>query len=265
MNILGIPLSFSPGARKTRTGVLVFFATGSLALTACGGSNSTAPDQAASESTSASASASQTAHESASASATATDSTGEAPAENFSGSEALAKANEVDANSEEVKTTEQLYTDIQGALANIEPVTTPTTGNTGEDVVSDTENMQAQEQVASEQYVSAETTAKLEEAAIDSALDQYLATATEYALSGWHVEGSSTVVGSPRVAEGEYKGQAAKIMEVCLDSSQVKVVDAAGNTMSSNQTPRSLNIFTLIEDNGTWKIASHDFPNNADC
>lgn len=265
MNILGIPLSFLPDARKTRTGVLVFFATGSLALTACGGSSNNAPDQTASESTSASASTSQTAHESASASATAADSTAEAPAENFSGSEALANASEVDANSEEVKTAEQLYTDIQGALANIEPVTTPATSNSGEDVVSDTENVQAQEQAASDQYVSDETTAQLEEAAIDSALDQYLATATEYALSGWHVEGSSTVVGTPRVAEGEYRGQAAKIMEVCLDSSQVKVVDASGNTMSSNQSPRSLNIFTLIEDNGTWKIASHDFPNNADC
>lgn len=251
MKQLGTPLSAALRAPSLRTGVLALCASATLALAACGSSTE---NGAASESTSSSA-----------ATAEATNSTGETLTENFAGSEALAEASEAAVDSEEVQTTEQLYTDIQGALGGIEPATGSSDANsTGEEISSDTESVQANEN-AVESYVSAETTAQLEAAATGTALDQYLATATEYAQSGWHVEGTSTVVGTPRIADGEYNGQAAKIMEVCLDSSGVKVVDAAGNTVSSNQFPRSLNIFTLVEHNGEWKIASHDFPNNADC
>ena len=251
MKRLGIPLSSALRAPSRRVGVLALCASTTLALAACGSSTE---NGAASESASSSA-----------ATAEATNSTGETLTENFAGSEALAEASEAAVDSEEVQTTEQLYTDIQGALGGIEPATGSSDANsTGEEISSDTESVQANEN-AVESYVSAETTAQLEAAATGTALDQYLATATEYAQSGWHVEGTSTVVGTPRIADGEYNGQAAKIMEVCLDSSGVKVVDAAGNTVSSNQFPRSLNIFTLVEHNGEWKIASHDFPNNADC
>ena len=253
MKQLGTPLSAALRAPSLRTGVLALCASATLALAACGSSDSNA---SSSESASSSASA---------AAATATNSAGETLTENFAGSEALAEANKAAVDTEEVQTTEQLYTDIQGALGGIEPATGSSDANsTGEEISSDTESVQANEN-AVESYVSAETTAQLEAAATGTALDQYLATATEYAQSGWHVEGTSTVVGTPRIADGEYNGQAAKIMEVCLDSSGVKVVDAAGNTVSSNQFPRSLNIFTLVENNGEWKIASHDFPNNADC
>lgn len=253
MKRLGIPLSSALRAPSLRTGVLALCTSATLALAACGSSDSGATDSA-----SASGSASN-------AAATATNSAGETLTENFAGSEALAEASEAAVDTEEVQTTEKLYTDIQGALSGIEPAAASGDANsTGEDISSDTENVQANEN-AVESYISAETTAQLEAAATGTALDQYLATATEYAQSGWHVEGASTVVGTPRIADGEYNGQAAKIMEVCLDSSGVKVVDATGNTVSSNQFPRSLNIFTLVENNGEWKIASHDFPNNADC
>ncbi|WP_237236557.1 hypothetical protein [Rothia nasimurium] len=253
MKQLGTPLSAALRAPSLRTGVLALCASATLALAACGSSDSNA---SSSESASSSASA---------AAATATNSAGETLTENFAGSEALAEASEAAVDTEEVQTTEQLYTDIQGALGGIEPATGSSDANsTGEEISSDTESVQANEN-AVESYISAETTAQLEAAATGTALDQYLATATEYAQSGWHVEGTSAVVGTPRIADGEYNGQAAKIMEVCLDSSQVKVLDSNGNAMNSSQFTRSLNIFTLVEDNGAWKIASHDFPNNADC
>lgn len=252
MKQLGTPLSAALRAPSLRTGVLALCASATLALAACGSSDSNA-------------SSSESASSSASAAATATNSAGETLTENFAGSEALAEASEAAVDTEEVQTTEQLYTAIQGALGGIEPATGSSDANsTGEEISSDTESVQANEN-AVDSYVSAETTAQLEAAATGTALDQYLATATEYALAGWHVEGTSTVVGTPRIADGEYNGQAAKIMEVCLDSSGVKVVDATGNTVSSDQFTRSLNIFTLVENNGEWKIASHDFPNNADC
>lgn len=251
MKRLGIPLSSALRAPSLRTGVLALCASATLALAACG---SSAENEAASESAS-----------STTTTAEATNSAGETLTENFAGSEALAEASKAAVDTEEVQTAEQLYSDVQGALAGIEPASTSESQeDTSSDIAGDTESVQANEN-AVESYVSAETTSQLEAAATGTALDQYLATATEYALAGWHVEGTSTVVGTPRIADGDYNGQAAKILEVCLDSSQVKVLDANGNAMNSSQFTRSLNIFTLVEDNGAWKIASHDFPNNADC
>lgn len=251
MKRLGTPLSSALRAPSLRTGILALCASTTLALAACGSSDS---GNASSSGTSSSASV-----------AASTNSAGETLTENFVGSEALAQASEAAVDTEEVQTTEQLYSDVQGALAGIEPASTSTTAeDTSEEITGDTENVQATEN-AVESYVSTETTSQLEAAATGTALDQYLATATEYALAGWHVEGTSTVVGTPRIADGDYTGQPAKILEVCLDSSQVKVLDANGNTVSAPQFTRSLNIFTLVEENGAWKIASHDFPNNADC
>ena len=251
MKRLGTPLSFSLPASRLRAGVLALCASATLALAACGSSDS---GSAVSSSASSSASA-----------AASTNSAGETLTENFAGSEALAQASEAAVDTEEVQTAEQLYSDVQGALAGIQPASTSVSQeDTSNDIAGDTESVQANEN-AVESYVSAETTSQLEAAATGTALDQYLATATEYALAGWHVEGTSTVVGTPRIADGDYQGQAAKILEVCLDSSQVKVLDTQGNTMNAPQFTRSLNIFTLVEDNGAWKIASHDFPNNADC
>ena len=64
--------------------------------------------------------------------------------------------------------------------------------------------------------------------------------------------------------EGTYQGKRARFVEVCLDSSQVKTKDSSGRELQSGGK-RALNIYTLVESDGTWKIAQHDFPNNPDC
>ncbi|MFW0110899.1 hypothetical protein [Rothia sp. CCM 9416] len=186
----------------------------------------------------------------------------EALPENNQAASALAQATEAKSDADEVKKTEELYNQVEETLSKVPPLDVP-----GAEELSP-EGSTAQDDKALAEpssYVSPETMSQLETITTGSALDQYIATATEYAMSGWHVEGSSKVIGTPKIADGEYQGQKAKILEVCLDSSQVKVFDSSGNLMNSAQATRSLNIFTLIEDKGTWKIASQDFPNNADC
>ncbi|MFW0182933.1 hypothetical protein ACN082_05440 [Rothia sp. CCM 9417] len=186
----------------------------------------------------------------------------EALPENNQAASALAQATEAKSDADEVKKTEELYNQVEEALSKVPPLDV-----SGAEELSP-EGSTAQDDKALAEpssYVSPETMSQLEAMTTGSALDQYIATATEYAMSGWHVEGSSKVIGTPKIADGEYQGQKAKILEVCLDSSQVKVFDSSGNLMNSAQATRSLNIFTLIEDKGTWKIASQDFPNNADC
>jgi len=64
----------------------------------------------------------------------------------------------------------------------------------------------------------------------------------------------------------EYKGQPARLLEVCMDSSSVKIYDENNQPVKDDSSPkRSLNIYTLVQVNGQWKIATHDFPNNPDC
>jgi len=114
------------------------------------------------------------------------------------------------------------------------------------------------------QLVDEATMNSINKVAVDNAAEEYVASAAEYAQNGWHYEGTSTVVGSPKVAEGTYQGKRARFVEVCLDSSQVKTKDSAGRELQ-NGGKRALNIYTLVESDGTWKIAQHDFPNNPDC
>ncbi|MDO4898064.1 MAG: hypothetical protein Q3965_02040 [Rothia sp. (in: high G+C Gram-positive bacteria)] len=249
------------------TGIL-----GVTVLTACGGSadSSAGADQQASQTASSATQTAGTESQTAnSASPTASpehtaDSTQsadqEALSENFAAADSLATAQEVSLDSPDVQTVQERYGDVQKVLADIEPLATPEApGDT------DSENAEEEQNDETPQYVSDESVARLEAVATDSALDQYIATATEYAMNGWRVEGAPAVVGTPKVADGEYKSQQAKILEVCLDSSEVKVLDPKGKQINSSQSTRSLNIFTLIENNGEWKIASQDFPNNADC
>lgn len=287
MNIRGIltPVSGGP-ARPSRWLALGLLSV--LALSACGGpsdlSSSTA-DASASASSSSSASASSDAAASASAegqesgisdqsqSAEAQESsnaesegeqaTDEAPAdltENGQAAEALANAEEIKLDAEEVKTTENLLGNVQDVLSSVQaqPEAPLLDGNA--------DTLEGEQSVTNpSDYLSDEVEAKLKESTTGSAFDQYVNAALEYSLNGWKTSGKPKVVGTPKMSEGTYNGQDAKFLEVCLDASDVKVEDGAGNVLTNNQHARSLNIFTLVQDGGSWKIASHDFPNNADC
>lgn len=269
MNKLGIPISFSPAISPFRTIALTVTLAASLGLAACG---STASDENGnSGSASPSASSTQVSGSAAQATGGASDSprvpstpssSEEALPENNPVASALAQATETKPDTAEVKTAEQLYNQVQDTLAKVQPGGTAT-----EELAPDGSTAQEDGTASADpsSRVSTATISQLEAITTGSALDQYIASAAEYAMNGWHVEGSSKVVGTPKIADGQYNGQAAKILEVCLDSSQVKVLNSSGTQVNSGQATRSLNIFTLIEDNGEWKIASHDFPNNADC
>lgn len=258
----GLTLPFFTSSSRT-----VFLTIGALVpliLTGCSGAgqeNSPAESEpakaSASPTTSASAAPKDSAEESQDASSTE---------ENFVGSKELADAQEVPLDAAEVQITEKLYTEVQRVLSSIEAVDVNTSDQASPNTMDEgAENTDVDEEIDPYKYVSEATVDELKKTTTGSALDQYVATATEYAMSGWRVEGTSQVVGNPRLTDGEYEGQPAKLLEVCLDSSDVKVVNVAGTQMNPAGQPRSLNIFTLIEDHGAWKIASQDFPNNADC
>ncbi|MDO4917561.1 MAG: hypothetical protein Q3974_08090 [Rothia sp. (in: high G+C Gram-positive bacteria)] len=180
--------------------------------------------------------------------------------ENFAGADKLASAKTVDTSQEQVKKTQELYSSYEGVLANVGAIDRP--GSTEEkDKANSGENTDMPSKT-----IDDATQKKIDDVSTGSARDEFSSMALEYATAGKKLEGESTIIGQPKLADTQYSGQPAKILEVCIDSSKVKVKDSAGNDLLDSHAPkRSLNVFTLVEDNGSWKIASHDFPNNPDC
>lgn len=180
--------------------------------------------------------------------------------ENFAGADKLASAKTVDTSQEHVKKTQELYSSYEDVLANVGTMDRP--GSTDEkDKAKSGESTDTPSKTIDEA-----TQKKIDAVSTGSAKDEFASAALEYATADKKQEGKSTIIGQPKIVDTQYDGQPAKILEVCIDSSKVKVKDSAGNDLLDSHAPkRSLNVFTLVEDNGSWKIASHDFPNNPDC
>ena len=231
-------------------------------------SSSASPRVSDQGTTEASAEASSSASTEASAEAKneATSSDGQKLEEVYAGSEEMKNASSVAVDSEEVKKTAELVNSFETILTKVKvaPSAAPSPENTAEPTSDEEVERQNVEQARA--VLDDETIRSIEAVAVDSAAAEFAVQASEYALAGWHYEGSSTVVGTPRMAETQYKGQPARMLEVCMDSSSVKIYDENNQPVKDDNSPkRSLNIYTLVQVDGQWKIATHDFPNNADC
>ena len=247
-----------PKQRRAATGLLLSLSL-IVPLAAC---SQPSDQQTASPGSSASASSSFSASSASSASSapsseTATSSESaqaEVPAqdENYPQAEQLKDAKTVSTDAAEVKEVNGLVNSYEQTMSSV-----PSAPEGSADTASSDSGQPRQ-------LVDEATMDSINKVAVDNAAEEYAASAAEYAQNGWHYEGTSTVVGSPKVAEGTYQGKRARFVEVCLDSSQVKTKDSAGRELQSGGK-RTLNIYTLVESDGTWKIAQHDFPNNPDC
>lgn len=231
-------------------------------------SSSASPRVSNQGTTEASAEASSSASTEASAEAKdeATSSDGQKLEEVYTGSEEMKNASSVAVDSEEVKKTTELVNSYENILTKVKaaPSAAPSPEKAAEPTSDEEVERQNVEQARA--VLDDETIRSIEAVAVDSAAAEFAVQASEYALAGWHYEGSSTVVGTPRMAETQYKGQPARMLEVCMDSSSVKIYDENNQPVKDDNSPkRSLNIYTLVQVDGQWKIATHDFPNNADC
>ena len=184
----------------------------------------------------------------------------------YIGSEEMKNASSAAVDSEEVKKITELVNSYENILTKVKaaPSAAPSPENAAEPTSN--EEVERQNVKQARAVLDDETIRSIEAVAVDSAAAEFAVQASEYALAGWHYDGSSTVVGTPRMAETQYKGQPAHMLEVCMDSSSVKIYDENNQPVKDDNSPkRSLNIYTLVQVDGQWKIATHDFPNNADC
>ena len=212
------------------------------------------------------ASSSASAEASAEAKNEATSSDGQKLEEIYTGAAEMKNASSVPVDSEEVKKTTELVNSFETILTKVKAA--PSAEASPERTADPSSDEEAEQQNVerARAVLDDETIRSIEAVAVDSAAAEFAVQASEYALAGWHYEGSSTVVGTPRMAETQYKGQPARILEVCMDSSSVKIYDENNQPVKDDDSPkRSLNIYTLVQVDGQWKIATHDFPNNPDC
>nr|WP_294631575.1 hypothetical protein [uncultured Rothia sp.] len=178
----------------------------------------------------------------------------------------MKNASSVPVDAEEVKKTTELVNSFEAILTKVKAA--PSAEASPERTADPSSDEEAEQQNVerARAVLDDETIRSIEAVAVDSAAAEFAVQASEYALAGWHYEGSSTVVGTPRMTETQYKGQPARMLEVCMDSSSVKIYDENNQPVKDDNSPkRSLNIYTLVQVDGQWKIATHDFPNNPDC
>lgn len=196
----------------------------------------------------------------------ATSSDGQKLEEIYTGAEEMKNASSVPVDTEEVKKTTELVNSFETILTKVKAA--PSAEASPERTADPSSDEEAEQQNVEQAraVLDDETIRSIEAVAVDSAAAEFAVQASEYALAGWHYEGSSTVVGTPRMTETQYKGQPARMLEVCMDSSSVKIYDENNQPVKDDNSPkRSLNIYTLVQVDGQWKIATHDFPNNPDC
>ena len=286
---------FKQPSRSRLLGTLGTVAVSALVLSACATEN---PSSDSSSSASASASVSASAHASSNKSSAAspqvseqgtaeasakasseasaeakdgakseaTSSDGQKLEEIYTGAEEMKNASSAPVDAEEVKKTTELVNSFEAILTKVKAA--PSAEASPERTADPSSDEEAEQQNVerARAVLDDETIRSIEAVAVDSAAAEFAVQASEYALAGWHYEGSSTVVGTPRMTETQYKGQPARMLEVCMDSSSVKIYDENNQPVKDDNSPkRSLNIYTLVQVDGQWKIATHDFPNNPDC
>lgn len=93
------------------------------------------------------------------------------------------------------------------------------------------------------------------------------ATAAEYAENGWHQEGAPKIVWTHQVGAHLEKRPPQVTVEVCVDSTGVRVVDANGKRApgTADKPARVPQLYTLVKTGEGWKLARHSFPREATC
>lgn len=86
----------------------------------------------------------------------------------------------------------------------------------------------------------------------------------EMATQGWSRLGDPDIT-SVAIVDGAANSDRI-VAQACVDWSHVSYIDANGNAVASNPTPRALQLFTLTRnDDGRWVVFSRELPDNPRC
>ena len=97
-----------------------------------------------------------------------------------------------------------------------------------------------------------------------TALQELQATAEEWNLLGYIQEGKPVISDVQVVKVGE--GETTMQVMVCVDSSNVRVLNENGTEVSDDHAPtRSRSLFELEFIDGKWKVTHQSFPEDPEC
>ena len=94
------------------------------------------------------------------------------------------------------------------------------------------------------------------------------ALAAERAQLGYRQRGASTIVSTSIRSVDLGASQPAVLIDVCIDSSGVSVVDSSGSSLDGllyRSEANVLNIYGVHYIDGVWKISTHQIPENSTC
>lgn len=90
----------------------------------------------------------------------------------------------------------------------------------------------------------------------------------EFAANGWYQKGSVKVAEIQTVDSNQDAEPPTVTLQVCLDSSEVAIVDEDGDPVFSpdDGTPdRVPHLYTLVHTDSGWKVTEHSFPQARSC
>ncbi|WP_461172297.1 hypothetical protein M1D93_15055 [Arthrobacter sp. Z1-9] len=90
----------------------------------------------------------------------------------------------------------------------------------------------------------------------------------EFAHSQWVQTGSVTATGTERVEVVKVGGIPTHRFSTCIDSSGIEIRDAAGVVVLAAApagTRKAVNIYDIQQQQGTWVVVGHSFPDSPAC
>lgn len=90
--------------------------------------------------------------------------------------------------------------------------------------------------------------------------------AEELRANGWTLSGAPVVKSVSIISSDLTATPATAIARACIDSSKVETLDAAGKPVGGpTDSPPALNLYTLQQDAGVWRVVARTFPNDPTC
>ena len=110
------------------------------------------------------------------------------------------------------------------------------------------------------------TPSRLRKSATKGALSSVTTALAELQANHWRQVGKPHVVKQHVVSYDGTRRPPRMKLAVCVDTSDVKVVDKSGTTVpNSVNTDRTWNLYTLIKHSGEWLVADQSFPDDPSC
>lgn len=120
--------------------------------------------------------------------------------------------------------------------------------------------------VAAIDPVSADLSAQLSTVATGTILSELENQGLELQANGWSLSGKPVVKSVTIIGTNLTGAPPTALVQACVDSSTVVTLDSGGKPIGGATSPTpALNLFSMQQDAGVWRVTSRTFPNDPAC